>query len=94
MIGTTMRPLDPIPELPDNTPISDVDFPARIRSVLVDAGLKTVGQVRETPDEVLLSFLDFGKGSVTLLRETLGLASADGVRPAGKKFTAAPPLRM
>ncbi len=26
------------------------------------------------------------KASVTLLRETLGLASADGVRPAGKKF--------
>jgi hypothetical protein len=26
--------LDPTPELPDNTPISDVEFPARIRSVL------------------------------------------------------------
>ena len=38
--------LDPIPELPDNTPISEVDLPARIRNVLAGAGLKTVGEVR------------------------------------------------
>jgi hypothetical protein len=33
--------LDPTPELPDDTPISDVEFPARIRNVLMTAGLKT-----------------------------------------------------
>jgi hypothetical protein len=33
----------------------------------------------------LLGFPDFGKASVTHLRETLGLSSADGVRPLGKK---------
>jgi hypothetical protein len=38
--------LDPTPELPDDTLIGDVEFPARIRNVLVAAGLKTVGEVR------------------------------------------------
>src|SRR5260370_28049354 len=75
--------LDPTPELPDDTPMSDVEFPARIRNVLVAAGLQTVGEVRETSDEALLSFPDFGKGSVAHLRETLGLPSTDGVRPVG-----------
>ncbi len=49
--------------------------------MLVTAGLKTVGEVRETADETLLSFQDFGPGSVTHLRETLGQPSTDGVRP-------------
>jgi DNA-directed RNA polymerase alpha subunit len=79
--------LDPTPELPDDTPIDRVRFPARIQNVLVAAGLKTVGEVRETSDEALLSFQDFGKGSVAHLRETLGLPSTDGVRPLGKKPT-------
>jgi DNA-directed RNA polymerase alpha subunit len=72
--------LDPTPELPDDTPISNVEFPARIRNVLAAAGLKTVGEVRETSDEILLSFQDLGKASVTHLRGTLGLPSCDGVR--------------
>jgi DNA-directed RNA polymerase alpha subunit len=75
--------LDPTPELPDDTPIDRVRFPARIQNVLAAAGLKTVGEVRETSDEALLSFQDFGKGSVAHLRETLGLPSTDGVRPVG-----------
>ena len=75
--------LDPTPELPDDTLISDVEFPSRIRNVLVAAGVQTVGDVRETSDEALLSFQDFGKGSVAHLRETLGLPSTDGVRPVG-----------
>jgi DNA-directed RNA polymerase alpha subunit len=73
--------VDPTPELPDDTPIEDVRFPTRIRNVLAAAGLKTVGEVRETADETLLSFQDIGPGSVAHLRETLGLASCDGVRP-------------
>jgi hypothetical protein len=44
--------------------------------------LETV--VRETSDEILLSFQDLGKASVAHLRETLGLPSCDGVRPLGK----------
>src|SRR5258708_35798061 len=75
--------LDPTPELPDDTPISDVEFPARIRNVLAAAGLKTVGEVRETSGEILLSFQDLGKASVAHLREALGRPSCDGARPLG-----------
>ena len=75
--------LDPTPELPDDTLISDVDFPPRIRNLLAAAGLQTVGEVRETSDDTLLSLQDLGKGSVAQLRETLGLPSTDGVRPVG-----------
>ena len=50
--------LDPTPELPDDTPISDAEFPAQIRNALTAAGLKTVGEIRETADETLLSFQD------------------------------------
>ena len=63
--------LDPTRELPDNTPIEDVRFPKRIRNVLAAASLKTVGEVRETADETLLSFQDLGSGSIKYLRETL-----------------------
>jgi DNA-directed RNA polymerase alpha subunit len=77
--------IDPTPELPDDTPLDDVDLPVRIRNVLVSAGLITVGEVREISDETLLSFQDLGKGSLVYLRETLGLPSTDGVRPMGKK---------
>jgi DNA-directed RNA polymerase alpha subunit len=79
--------LGPTPELPDDTPISEVELPTRIRNVLAAAGLKTVGEVREVSDDTLLSFQDFGKGSIALLRETLGLPSCDGVRPLSKKST-------
>jgi DNA-directed RNA polymerase alpha subunit len=80
-----MSELEPTPELPDDTPIDRVRFATRIRNVLNAAGIKTVGEVRETPDEVLLSFQDLGKASVAHHRETLGLPSTDGVRPSGKK---------
>jgi DNA-directed RNA polymerase alpha subunit len=79
--------LDPTPGLPDDTPISDVELPARIRNALEAAGLETVGEVRETADETLLSFQDLGKSSVAHIRETLGSPSTDGVRPSGKKPT-------
>jgi len=72
--------LEPTPELPDDTLISDIEFPTCIRAVLATAGLETVGEVRETSDEILLSFQDLGKASVAHLRETLGLPSTDGVR--------------
>ena len=73
--------IDPTPELPDDTPTENVRFPSRIRNVLAAAGLKTVGEIRETADATLLSFQDFGPSSVTHLRKTLGLPSSDGVRP-------------
>ena len=73
--------LDPTPELPDDTLLSRVDFPTRIQNVLSAAGLRTVGEVREESDEMLMSLPDFGQGSVDQLRKTLGLPSSDGVSP-------------
>ena len=55
------RMLNPTPELPDDTPIGEVELSTRIRNVLEAAGLKTVGEVREISDEILLSFNDCGK---------------------------------
>lgn len=77
--------IDPAPELPDDTLVENIRFPTRIRNVLAAAGLKTVGEVRETADETLLSFQDLGPSSVDHLRKVLGLPSTDGVRPLGKK---------
>jgi DNA-directed RNA polymerase alpha subunit len=73
--------LDPTPELPDDTPVDRLRLPTRIKNVLAAEGVKTVGEVRETLDEMLLAFPDLGYGSVAHLRETLGLSSKDGVRP-------------
>jgi DNA-directed RNA polymerase alpha subunit len=76
---TTMA--SPTPELPDNTPISEVEFPVRIRNLLVANGLKTVGEVRGTSDAELLSFQNCGANTVAYLRKTLGFPWTDGVRP-------------
>src|ERR1700724_3611487 len=73
------------PELPDDTPIERVLFSTRIQNALRAADLKTVGEMREVSDETLISLPDFGKGSLSDLREKLGLSSTDGVRPLGKK---------
>ena len=73
--------IDPTPELPDDTPIENIRFATRLRNALAVEGLKTVGEVRETADETLLSFQDLGPGSIKHLRETLGLPSCDGARP-------------
>src|SRR5216684_8874033 len=79
--------LYPAPELPDDTPIENVRFSTRVRNALTTAGLKTVGEIREASDAMLLNLQDLGKGSVAHLRETLGLPSTVGVRPLGKKPT-------
>ena len=79
--------LYPAPELSDQTLIQNVRFSTRIRNVLNAAGMKTIGEIRETSDDNLLSFQDLGPGSIAYLRETLGLPSTHGVRPMGKKPT-------
>jgi DNA-directed RNA polymerase alpha subunit len=79
--------LYPAPELPDDTPIENVRFSTRIRNAVKAVGWKTVGEIREASDAMLLSLQDLGKGSVAHLRETLGLPSTDGVRPLAKKPT-------
>jgi hypothetical protein len=55
------------------------------RNALNAAGMKTIGEARETSDDRLLSLLDLGNCSIAYLRETLGRPSTDGVRPLGKK---------
>jgi DNA-directed RNA polymerase alpha subunit len=77
--------LYPTPELPDVTLIENVRFSTRVRNALNAAGMKTIGEVRETSDDKLLRLPDLGKGSVAHLRETLGLPSTDGVRPMAQK---------
>src|SRR6202795_4170429 len=73
--------LYPAPELPDDTLIEQVRFSTRIRNALNAAGMRTIGEVRETSDDNLLSLQDLGPSSISHLRETLGLPSADGVTP-------------
>ena len=53
------------PELPGDTPIELLDMAPRVQQVLRTEGLKTVGEVRETSDDVLLSFQNLGVGSVS-----------------------------
>jgi DNA-directed RNA polymerase alpha subunit len=77
--------LNPTPELPDATPIEDVQFSTRIRNALDAAGVKTAGDVRDASDATLLSLPDLGAGSVAHLRATLGSPSTAGVKPSGKR---------
>ena len=77
--------VDPTPELPDDTPLDHVQFPTRIHKALEAGGFKTVREIRETSNETLLNLQDLGSGSVSYLREVLGLPSCDGVRPLEKK---------
>jgi hypothetical protein len=77
--------LYPAPELPDDTRLDNVRFSTRIRNAVTGAGWKTVGEIREASDATLLGLQDLGPGSVAHLRETLGLPSKDGVRPAKPK---------
>jgi DNA-directed RNA polymerase alpha subunit len=68
-------------------PIENVRFVTRIRNALNAVGMKTVGDVREVSDAVLLSLPDFGSSSLSYLREALGLPSTDGLRPKSEKPT-------
>jgi DNA-directed RNA polymerase alpha subunit len=80
-----MSELEPTPELPDNISIREVLFPDRIKDALFAAGIKTVGEVRETSDEALVALPDVGDASLAFLRETLGLPSTAEVRPTDNK---------
>jgi hypothetical protein len=78
--GAVGEQMNATPELPDDTLISRVNFSTRIQNVLSAAGLRTVGEVREASDHMLLSLPDLGQGSIDHLRKTLGLPSRVGVR--------------
>jgi hypothetical protein len=76
--------LDPTPELPDDTPLDGVRLPTRIQTFLSIYGLKTVGDVREASDAMLISFPKLGPRSIAHLRKTLGLPYRDRVTLSGK----------
>jgi hypothetical protein len=71
--------IEPTPELPDDTPTDRIRFPARIRNVLAVEKLKTVGEIREASDKMLMTLPDLGRGSVVYLRETLGRRDREGL---------------
>jgi DNA-directed RNA polymerase alpha subunit len=62
----------PAADLPDGTSIESVRFSTRITNALTNAGIKTVGEIRQASDAKLLRFQGLGPGSVARLRETLG----------------------
>jgi DNA-directed RNA polymerase alpha subunit len=63
--------LDLGPDLPDDTLVEMVRLPTRIRNAVKFAGLKTVGEIRETTDESFASIPNLGPGSVKWLRAQL-----------------------
>jgi hypothetical protein len=64
--------LNPTPGLPDDTALTHLQWPPRIRNLLGSAGLKTVGDIRKTPDVDLLMLRRSGVGTVQFLRKALG----------------------
>jgi DNA-directed RNA polymerase alpha subunit len=79
--------LYPARGLPDETPIDNVRFSTRIMNALNEAGLKTVGEIREASDATLLSFQGLGASSIARLRDTLGQPPSGALKPKGKKPT-------
>jgi len=67
---------DPTPSLPNDILTIFVRFPTRIRHALEYAGLKTLGEVRETSDADLLRIPDLGAESIRYLRKMIGNGSA------------------
>jgi len=62
----------PSPELPDDALIEGLNLPTRIRNALINAGFKTVGDVRESSDKTLFSFQRIGGTTAAYLRQALG----------------------
>jgi len=63
--------LDLESDLPDDTLVEMVRLPTRIRNAVKFAGLKTIGDLRETTDEMFASIPNLGPGSVKWLRAKL-----------------------
>jgi DNA-directed RNA polymerase alpha subunit len=50
------------PDLPNDTLVEMVRLPTRIRNAVKFAGLKTIGDLRETTDEEFVSIPNLGPG--------------------------------
>jgi hypothetical protein len=68
-MGTML--LYPSSEIPDDAPIEQIRLPWNIRRTLAGTGLKTVGDVRKSTNELLLR-LGLDPGVVDYIRATLG----------------------
>ena len=75
--------VDPMPELPDNTPIDRIRFPARIQNGLAAAGLKTIGEVREAIKSPSPDLARLRQMTSDLQQIAYGLTSAPRTRSAG-----------
>jgi DNA-directed RNA polymerase alpha subunit len=64
--------LDPTPDMPDDTEIDQIRWPTRILTVLQNAGIQTVREIRETSDADILRFRRGGPQVVAFLRTALG----------------------
>jgi len=62
----------PSPELPNDALIEGLNLPTRIRNALLNAGFKTVGEVRESSEKSLFSLQRIGRTTAAYLREALG----------------------
>jgi DNA-directed RNA polymerase alpha subunit len=71
-ISEQLAMFDPSTDLPDDTPVETVRFPTRILNALSYAGVRTIGEIRESSDETLAGLPDFGRGSIRWLREKIG----------------------
>jgi DNA-directed RNA polymerase alpha subunit len=58
-------------DLPDDTLVEMVRLPTRIRNAVKFAGLKPIGDLRETTDEMFACIPNLGPGSVKWLRAKL-----------------------
>jgi DNA-directed RNA polymerase alpha subunit len=71
-ISDQLAMFDPSTDLPDDTPVETVRFPIRILNALSYAGVRTIGEIRESIDETLAGLPDLGRGSIRWLREKTG----------------------
>jgi DNA-directed RNA polymerase alpha subunit len=76
--------LYPAPELPDDTPVENVRFATRIRNALNAAGMKTIGEVRETSDDRLLSLPDLGRARSPIFVKPWAFPQPTGSDPWAK----------
>jgi DNA-directed RNA polymerase alpha subunit len=75
---------DPDRKLPDDASILQIKLQPAIKRALIAAGLKTVGDVRRTSDQMLLSIQNLGRRSVTRLRNELGPVVISRIRKSFK----------
>jgi hypothetical protein len=75
--------LYPSSSIPDDAPIEQIRLPWNIRRTLAGTGLKTVGDVRKSTNELLLR-LGLDRGVVDHIRATLGSRATMELKPGDR----------